>query len=73
MKEVFPDFTLVQVCALKALGDIKYPRRGQIISAHVQMEHCLVLTAYDLGFAIGRCYSRAVDTMIRPSFRGSIK
>ena len=35
--------------------------------------HRLVATAYALGTGVGRCYSRAVDPMIRPHVEGSVR
>ena len=73
--KVYPEFVELQRDLSKAIGAKDVPPE---VSAHIEdlmMTQChrLVATAYALGTGVGRCYSRAVDPMIRPRVKGSIR
>ena len=65
-----PPVILYRASDDKGVRGAIYKRINDLINARNRR---LVSAAYELGFGSGRCYSRAVDTMIRPKVVGSVR
>ena len=66
MYDLFPDSLQIQ-------RDTSHGLTAKTERAIFAKERRLVAAAYSLGSGVGRCYSRAVDPMLRQKVHGSIR